>query len=224
MSPSGQIEQPTPEQVQAFLQDILAKQQEVLGSAATMPQPDEKKNATTTANSAAGGPFSILAQHKEALEAYLEQYAVQLGILNYKAANSAFIDAVNTAKIMGIGDAVKDKIVPFPSNNKNITIMQAPQSVPSPPQQYQPQPQPVPTPTPDPVSTGNKVSPLTAALATLALLGAGAGGSAILDKYFPKNATVTQTQTTAPQPTPQNPIPLQPATPDQTNGLSIEVY
>lgn len=62
----------------------------------------------------------------EVVEEYAKQYALQMNILNYKAANTAYIDGVSVAKTMGIWEDVKDKVCPFPGFNNQIIIAPPP--------------------------------------------------------------------------------------------------
>lgn len=166
-------------------QQQIAEMQQKAGEAMNPQQGDE----SATAPKPPIGPtpemmntkFGLLAQHDDALKAYLEQYALQFNILNYRAANTCYLDAVSTAKTMGIWKDVKDHICPFPSNAKNVQVIshgpvttQAPAT---------------PAPTPD-VSSG-KTDPVKAkmklwkqAAIAAAVLGSGVGLTLAAQEIF----------------------------------------
>lgn len=66
--------------------------------------------------------------------AHLGQDILGRNILNYKAANTAFVDAAYVSKLLGVAEAVMDKLAPFPTSNRvdiNQNIGTAPPAQPS---------------------------------------------------------------------------------------------
>ena len=108
------------------------------------------------------------------VEEYARQYALQMNILNYKAANTCFIDAVMVAKTAGIYDDIKDKVCPFPGFTNNVSLMVAP-----------PPSLPTSLPSLPKVSSGNDQWKMVKKVALVAgLLGSGIAIPLALEKIF----------------------------------------
>ena len=67
-------------------------------------------------------------QLKKAFEEYLGQQVLGANILNYKAANTSFIDALNVSKAIGpeVFEVVKKSIAPFPQHH--VSLISTPDS------------------------------------------------------------------------------------------------
>lgn len=96
------------------------------------------------------------ALRREVIRHSMQQKSESNAILNYKAANTAYLDAFHVAKAMGILDEVKDKFAPFASRNTQIIFPMAPPQ--DPPQAPPPTPTPTP-PQPQPQPQGQVQSP-----------------------------------------------------------------
>jgi hypothetical protein len=85
--------------------------------------------------------------------AHLGQDILGRNILNYKAANTAFVDAAYVSKLLGVADTVMEKLAPFPTSNR-VSVNQ---NIGLQPDQSEQPPAPAPTPQPAPrPSTGGE--------------------------------------------------------------------
>lgn len=93
---------------------------------------------------------------RDAQEAILTQSVLKDNIASYKAANTAYVDALHTLKAMGLLERFGERIAPFPQR-QGIQIIQGNNPSPQPPQQS---PQPVHTSAPPKPPYGDVKPPM----------------------------------------------------------------
>jgi len=167
--------------------------------------------------------------------AHLGQDILGRNILNYKAANTAFVDAAYVSKLLGVAETVMDKLAPFPTSNRvdiNQNIGTAPPPQPSAGtgngQGQQPAPAPTPQPAPRPSTGGEQPDtpsePAKPGLLTgwkkwaaaAVLLGAGLAANPVGKAIWGPKADTTRPDNGTPT------APAQPGGPDAS--LEVEVY
>lgn len=183
-------------EVMAQQQAAIAKYNELFGSG--MNGPSDQESPNEGADQKPETPLTpwALPESRGAVQEMLAQDVLARNVLNYKAANTCYLDAINVAKTMGIYEDVKDKIAPFPSHARSVNIITSPTQ----PTIVTPPPAPAPT---APVSTGKspeevaenrRFKRLKLAVIALALMGSGVGAAFGLEKMFGFMGTPEETQ------------------------------
>ena len=127
----------TPEEIQKRLEESKKQFSSLMDAMNPLGNPNHSKDAEQEAEAiqaqanqqSSGGPVSDTPV-VEMGQAVLGQGVLGRNILNYHGANKSYIDAIHTAKTLGILDEVRDGIAPFPQTTKVIQVQQQPEQQP----------------------------------------------------------------------------------------------
>ena len=173
-------------EVLAQQQAAIAKYHELFGNEMAGGEAPKSSSGDSEQPKTPLSPWA-LPESKDAVQEMLGQDVLARNILNYKAANTSFLDAINVAKTMGIYDDIKEKIAPFPSHARSVNIITPPAmpAIVTPPAPATQSTQTVSTgKSPEEVAESRRFKRLKLAVIALALMGSGVGAAYGLEKMF----------------------------------------